>query len=215
MPLAKVQLARSIWLFDVSELNPFGANFEPLYNVIIQRYGFTGLPKPEDAVTGSSKYGSGKFLFGEQIIDVSLEIHSDGLIADTRHSTDASDIFLQDLLTLTGDHFHVKYPPRMAKKRAYRSELIVYADRGMEGLCEKLDRFAKILSSLTSSKQELNAVVFGSESKNSAFTFERKINAPFEENRFYSAALMPSGDHLALLYKFEDLLKSPGRAPSA
>jgi hypothetical protein len=51
---------------------------------------------------------------------------------------------------------------------------------------------------------EVTAINFGGEGKLSLLSFERKLNEPLEDLKFYSAALMETSTHIKLL----DLLGS-------
>ena len=100
----------------------------------------------------------------------------------------------------------------MAKRRAYRSELIVYADRTLAGVCNKFDRFGSNLSEALQSPQELSAIYFGSSSKTAAFTFERRVNEPFEDNKFFSSATTKTDTHLTLLKQLADTISDTPEA---
>ena len=207
MRLAKVQLARSIWLFDTAELNPHGISVESLKNMV-EGFGFKW-PKPEEIASGKAELKNGKFVFDGNTIDVNLDIHADGLVADTRHSTEASDEFLSKFIVAVSRDLGVQYSPQMARKRIYRSEMIVYAeDFKLVRVCEKLDAFARELSASIKSTQELSAVVYGESTKVNNFSFERRINESFELNRFYSSALLPTEEHLRMLERFEAILSA-------
>jgi hypothetical protein len=207
MRLAKIQLARSIWLFDTGEMNPQGVAVFPLLVLkIAERYHFRQFPKPESISLGSSvRFDHGQFVDDGQVYEIGLEIFGDGITADSRHSTGISDLFILDLLKWACLEFGLSYNPSMGKKRVYRSEIVMYADRSLAGLCEKLDRMSAAVNEITGTSTELTAVHFGKDEKLlSLLSFERKINEPMEDLKFYSAAILETHTHIKLL----DLLGS-------
>lgn len=211
MELASINLARSIWLFDTAELNPLGKSVYPdLFTKLIDRYKFRTVPKAEDLISGKDrKFSHGQFAFGELLVEISTELWGDGLIADTRHSTEATDAFLDDALQWIAEELQIRYPASLVKKKAYRSEIVAYFSSGLSGMCAKLDTFTQELSGIWPGpdQQELSAVIFGSEAMNSSFTLERRINTPYAENKFFSAAQTDTARHLALLRKLEELFR--------
>jgi hypothetical protein len=109
MELVKVQLGRAIWLFDTQELNPRGvALFPDIYAAFSKRYQFATIPRAEEIHSGGSLYfKQGKFVYEMTSVDVDFELHSDGLVANSRHSTEASNAFLKDLLDWLGEQLAI------------------------------------------------------------------------------------------------------------
>ncbi|MFN3326497.1 MAG: hypothetical protein ACK5AZ_23620 [Bryobacteraceae bacterium] len=100
MEIASVNLARSIWLFDTSELNPRGINLYPqVFGKVIERYKFQTFPKWDEVVNSKDRrFARGQFVLDEVGIEVALEIWKDGLVGETQHSTAATDAFLDDFV---------------------------------------------------------------------------------------------------------------------
>jgi hypothetical protein len=216
MEIAKIQLARSIWLFDTAELNPHGSNVYPdLYLKIAEHYRFRTYPNITSTapISTSVRLENGQFLTDAgRSFEVSLEIFPDGITADCRHSTVISDLFIADVIKWACHEFGLTLNNRIGKKRAYRSEIIIYAPKSLEGLCEILDNVAKLVSEVTGNPAELSAISFGDTSKVQAFSFERKANEPFDELKFYSAALMETENHFKILQALEQVLHPPKSA---
>jgi len=199
MRLAKIQLARAIWLFDPQEINPRGFSASLLDDKLANRYGF----KRDSA--SRHKFLDGTFVFDGSNFDIGLEVHNDGMVADSRHSTSISDLFIMDVLTWLSQELKGQIP--RIRKRIYKSEAILYASRGLSGVSPALDRLAALVASVAGEPQELSAVVFGSSNSAVTFTFERKVNEPLEDNVFYSSASVPTEQHFQLLDAIEKMIE--------
>jgi hypothetical protein len=208
MRLAKVQLARAIWLFDTAEMNPHGSSIaEPLFTGLKRRYGFRKYPSVADIGGNSIRFEEGSFVLDEKSYDVSLQIYSDGISADTRHSTYTSDQFLLDVAKWAVNDIGLSFTPDFAKKRAYRSELVIYAPRGLCGLSEKLDHLSSQFPFITSGNTpEVTGFSIGMKGASPLFTFERKYGDPLEDLRFTSYAQMETDAHLAVLELMSTIL---------
>src|SRR6266849_755119 len=99
MKLISVLLARSVWLFDISQFNPKGLNPWPAYEWLIEKYGFSAHPKNLLDVSSNEKaqvFKAGSFVNpkGENVL-VSLSLYDNGITAEASASTDDAEDFLQ------------------------------------------------------------------------------------------------------------------------
>lgn len=218
MKLLSVVSARSIWLIDTLDLNPFGKNLE-LIEWMKDHYNFLTYPSSNADVdqNGGLSFSLGSFQIRDDlIINVALSIYTDGLVATTRSSTKDTDIFLESVLSLAAKDFGLVYHPEMIRQRLYVSELNVRPTNPLSNLNPRLQEFANRISSLLESQGttvfELASIGFWPDSslpiRYSNFQFERKLDVPFSENRYFSRAPLHTDDHLKLLEEFEDILFS-------
>jgi hypothetical protein len=214
MELRNIQRARSIWLLDLNDLNPRGKAVGPdLIEWLKDAYQFSKVPKdPNDLdETKALFFGGGQFQVREEIfIGVELRIYNDGLVADTRESTESSDLFLSDVFESAAKEFSLAYKPEMIRKKMYLSELIVSTGKSLAVLNPKLNQFAEKVTKAAGDKLpvELAGVSLWSETNPNLlhFRFERKWGADFSENRYYSRAPLPTAKHLELLNDLEGIL---------
>ena len=221
MKLLSVKQARAIWLINLIDLNPRGRNILALVADIVNKYKFFKYPnptKPEefDLSTGI-KFQSGTFMRETQPdIMVDLTVYNDGLLADTRSSTDDSDAFLHDLLTHLTDEFDFTPYHEIIRYQSYVSELFVQTTKHLNSLNSKLEKFAKLLTSMIKGHShhpiafETVSITFWTDQTITLppgpFRFERIIEIPFAENRYYSAAPLQTNAHLEILDEFENIL---------
>lgn len=210
MDIVKVQLARAIWLFDTQELNPRGLKLYPdIFRAFVDKYQFAVVPKDQEIQAGGSIYFKQGRFFHEPLnvqIEVEFELHSDGLVANSRHSTEASDAFLQDGLSWIGEQLGASYPPSLHKKRIYRDELIVNMNPQLDKAVAKLVRLSEMLSTMTRRPTQVTSITFGSEGNSPTLSVDRRANTPFEEGRYYSTSGLQTSQHIEMLTIFEKLM---------
>lgn len=216
-----VQRARSIWLVHLTDLNPEGLNLVPLFQPLISRYNFQLFPtKPEDLFgkeVTEIKFSGGSFQKDPQHnISVELVIFSWGLVAETKSSTNDSDAFLNDLLNWASTEMKLTPYQEVLRSRAYVSEVWVQTEKRLNSLNPKLDNLAKRITSLITGHThhpiayETSGIFFWTDpvvvNSPGIFRFERVIDVPFSENRYYSAAPLQTDAHAEVLTELESIL---------
>lgn len=216
MKLLAVRMARSIWLVPTYFLNPRGIFARPLFEAMKNRYSFLKAPL-DDAVLQPSegfKFESGAFNGKDgAVIITSMTIFPDGFVVETRSSTDDGDAFLEDALNWSSKEFGFVSPTELPFKKIYASELNVSFQKAPAILNPKLVAFFKDVSSAISDESKGDAEFLGFQlstdyalsDKPAQFKFERELNVPYEENRYYSFAPTTTDAHVKLLEKFEQL----------
>lgn len=224
MKLLSIKQARSIWLAYLLDLNPRGLNLLSLIPPIVAKYKFQMFPnKPDELGFGKEtkeiKFSGGSFQKDPQHnIGVDLTIYNDGLIADTRSSTNDSDAFLDDFLNWISLEFGLAPYQEVLRTKLYVSELWVQTDKSLVALNPKLADFAKRLTSMIVGHEhhpiafEPCGIIFWTDptvaNPPGPFRFERLIDVPFSENRYYSAAPLKTDLHIELLTELEKILSS-------
>jgi hypothetical protein len=210
MRLLSVRVARSIWLIPISHLNPRGRNILPALSSVLERYSFAKPPTPE-SVTGTPLkvvFELGAFTNPDGIpIAVNLTLHDDGLVAETRSSTDDADLFLEDLLSWAAEKYQLLKYTELEVKKIYSSEVLVKFQKPVDVFNEKFSGFADAIKLGPNQEPiELAALIFGSDparGRQMLLRIEREIDTPFGENRYYSYAPIKTSEHLKLLELFE------------
>lgn len=221
MELLSVATARSVWLFDIAELNPRGKSLFPdLFEWLEAEYHFEKAPKSTADLdeTKAFAFSRGTFQVEEEIfVDVELKIYNDGLVANTWSSTRETDVFLESVLKSSAEEFNLAYKPEVIRRKMYLSELNVRSLENLIGISPILGQFANKITELLPGGTRLSfevggLIVSGVQSMTplviSPFRFERKLNTSPDEHKYYSTAPLHTNDHLALLDWFEQNLMS-------
>lgn len=214
MKILAVNSARSIWLFRTIRLNPFGRSLLPLISALAERYQFLKLPSVSSFATQplDLKFEGGTFTGSNGTpLALNLSVLEDGIIAETRASTDESDHFLEEALSWVSTEYGLPNHSDLDIERIYVSELTVRLDMSAnifgQSFSHYTQRLRKGVSNNPGLPMELSALHFGPDpahtKKVAAFKIERLANSPFEKNAYYSAAPVPTSEHLELLEALE------------
>jgi len=218
MQLLNVINARVTWLFEWADLNPRGKSLYPdLIDWLKDNYHFSTVPASATDLddTKGLAFRGGDFQAREEIfVDTELTIYNDGLVANTRSSTRDTEAFLDDVLKTAARDFSLNYEPNMIRNKVVLSELVVRLEHPIKGIAPPgMAGFAEKLTNLSGSATpyEFGGVSFigdfsASSLKLASFMIERRLNAPFKENRFFSKAPFHTDDHLVMLTEFENLI---------
>jgi hypothetical protein len=219
MRLLSVGEAKSIWLFDINELNPAGKQLFPEALIWLgEKYSFQTFPK---TIAGTENSGfhfkQGQFQTEEgHSYPANFSIHGDGLVVETWASTEIGDRFLAEILRLASARYGLEFKFESVAKKLYISELTVQFDDDLSkfneqftGFCEQLDA---IMVRHRLPKYELTGMIFSPDTSDTSykppgFMLERKNNAPFQANKYWSKSPFTTSDHLKALEAYEDLLK--------
>jgi len=216
MELIGVDRSKIVSLFFVS--NPEG---QPIRSemafALTQKYGFAVAPsKIEELQADKVIFGQGSF---QGVSIESLEVYSDGIIATAKSPSDKLDAFLEDLLSWSEATFGMKRIETHKVNTVYESHIIVKADPsilsimdGLNSLRIELQKNLLNTSNITAQVEQFGysfavdqTAVAGL--KPISFRLERKQDASFTSNLFYSSAPLKTEDHLALLKKAETIGK--------
>lgn len=227
MKVLNVMSAKSIWLFDINDLNPRGKDIgTELLDFLKDNYHFEKVPTSLEAVdekTNGLKFERGRFQIKEEIyISVDLEIFKDGIVGNTRSSTKDTDEFLSDVLQFSAKEFSLPYSPDLVTAKMHVSELNVRMDAVLFDLNPNLVNFANTINSLCGvavppyevSGLVINTDIAISRLKPAQFVIERKVGVPFDEKRYYSRAPVHTDEHERLLGGLEHILSQSNPTPA-
>jgi hypothetical protein len=142
---------------------------------------------------------------------VSLNIHDDGLVVQTRSSTMDAERFLRDMFSWLAKDYQLPAASDLSVRKLYMSEVIVQFERTPIVFSDKFMRFARRLETGLGENQpkamKLTTLNFGTdpaEQNPVGLRIERAAGTSFQENHFYSSAPIHTDEHLDLLASFEE-----------
>jgi len=214
MQLSAVILARALFFVESLELNPRGKIFYPdIVSALVEKCGFHKFPQKLeefDEVKGI-EFESGKW---DDVVIETLKIYNTGLQVDTRVSTSESERILQEALKWATKEFGVVYSPQMLSRKAYVSDLIFRTDvpilTSYSPIAKLSERAHASLGEISSDKTPWQPIILTLQSEgfprkpiHAPFTIQRRAEAAFSENKYYSEAPLPTDVHIRLLEQFE------------
>lgn len=210
MIVTSVAAARAIWLLDTQDLNPSGRYlFDQLIPWLAERYQFATAPAhARDQVENAWEFLDGKFTNKANTpITVVLKVFNDGLVSETRSSTDDSEAFLTDVLTAAVRELGLTFTASMVHRRMYVSELNLACDKSLSGIHPDMRGFSDMLSEAMGTRCEPTSIGFGGDPPSQpTFRFERRVGVPFFQNHYWSLASVSTNTHIALLERLERVL---------
>lgn len=217
MKLQSICNARSIWWGHLNDINPRGINLFPIVApLLVSTYKFIQFPSIQDVAnpTDGLKFQTGEFANnGEHPARISFTIYDECLIANSSSSTDHADAFLRDVLKRLDEIFNLSNSEQVINRKNYLNELYVYTNKSLDLLSPQLKIISEYLSNnvVQDVRFELGGISFFPDQINKnnppVFRFERAVNVPFSENRYYSIAPLQTSKHLELLENLEAIMK--------
>ena len=220
MQLSAVLLARVVAFIETFDLTPRGGVYYPdLVEALVRRYGFQKFPQriEEFDETKGVEFLTGRD--GDKVIE-RFVIWNTLLLLETRSSTDDSKDILERALSWGEKEFRLAYRPGMVKRWAYVSNITFETDFPLlasvsgplrklslgttnalaEAIGERLDYEPTVIT-LTHDQLARKYGLAG-------LTIQRRVDAPFSDNKYFSEAPLPTQTHIHLLEAFEADVRS-------
>lgn len=218
MEVIAIRTARVIVHLPTEEINPFGkAVYPDLTRALVERYGFMAFPQTLGDYDEEKGIVFGMGRWKDISID-RLSLFGNGIAVDTRSSTKDSEEIINEGLLWMVERFGLTFKPEMMNRKGYLSELVVHCDKPLNALNPRLAAFANTLTDQLHKVAyqslplvfETTGIALGFDSLNTKFTFspfryERLVDVPLSENKFYAGAPLPTNTHIELLELFEGL----------
>lgn len=215
MKILSINSAKSIALVSANFLNPRGLSLKLMSAALKEKYKFAVSPleKPINDKDGAQFLNGDFVLPNGPTIAVSMTIHTDGIVVETRSSTENGDLFIEDALNLVHQEFGVPSIDDLPIKKMYASEMVVQFEKMPVFYNEKVISLLGSISDLIGEEKTGPYDFFGlsfatdpaKSERPKAFRFEREINIAFSERRFYTFAQAQTQAHLKVLQLLEGL----------
>jgi hypothetical protein len=186
---------------------------------LVERYGFLTFPKTIQDYRSSTGAAFGAGRMGEIIIE-NFTLYAQGVVIDTRSSTDDCDRVFIDAAKWIAGMTGIEFSEERITRRFYVSQVSFSSDLKLESLNPKLkaisERLTEIVSKSASRQIEFETTGISFQvdhSKNTSLFWqpmriERLEGSSFQENKYFSAAPTSTDEHIHLLEEFEKALIS-------
>lgn len=220
MNIVSVDVARTTWLFPLTELNSTGRAMTQALIDLKERYKFKKAPTHSLDFDPEAKgliFDQGEFLNRDGVsVLAKLSLFSDGAVSDTWSSTRDSEDLLKDAMQWIKTEHGFSLPMDRSVQTLYLSTLIVETDKFQLPGKAKFEALAEMMSSrLAETGRPNRGYIVGGFNLFSAewdqpgapvqYRFEVKAKSHPGENRYYASAPLPTDVHLALLEEQERL----------
>jgi hypothetical protein len=217
MKVIGLESGRLTLLVDVLELSPVkGGSMNSFAEFVCSTYGFVMSTPPDQQETSPWRFQNGEFETNKRI--KLFEIYPSGIVIQS-NDTDGCDEFLENLFDLGGKILDLRRPSGFAQK-IYMSNIVVEFEERTVQWVQKLQPLQKFLNDRLKklygidSPAVLHRLAFKPDPNSlrpiianslSDFALERRIYVPFDTERYYSVAPIPTREHIQLLELLESI----------
>ena len=208
-------------MIQVHQWDPFGRalKLEALER-FRGRYTFTKFPTRLEDIDPAKGIELNEGKFGEIRID-RITVFQNGIIIDTRSSTEDSEKVLDDIIALANEAFGAVIHP---VRKGFTSQFIFQSNMRMLALHPIVPKIAETLTSHASADFkhpftfEPSALLFNvdlSQAKTApaVFSIERRAEIPFAENTYFSNAPLRTAEHIEVIKQFETAMLNTDSQP--
>lgn len=223
MRIIAYETSRLTMLFPYEEVVPLGGvNDREIVEQVTSRYKFLKSPSllTEETTKNGFKFEAGQITVNgavERITDFS--IFRDGIVINSTR-TDNSEALLDDVMNYMKDEFSYRdfiTPP----KRYFQSQIVVEFDKSPEKLIAPLAQISSVISEPLNEiygqdiPMKFGRLDFAADKLKLSlrapaiihnFIIERRLNVPFENERYFCSAPLRTTTHISVLEKIEALL---------
>jgi hypothetical protein len=214
LQLSAIILARVLGYIEPIDLSPRGKIYFPeVVPELVKRYSFQKFPKTLEDFDESKgvEFLEGKA--GNKVIQ-KFVIWNTLLVVETRSNTAESKQILEEILAWGAEKFGLNYKPGMIKRFAYVSTLTFHSDAPILGASPALNKLATTTSEAVSEiwqepvRYDPMIITLGHDPLArkygiANFTIQRRAEARFSENKYFSEAPLPTDVHLKFLEQYE------------
>jgi hypothetical protein len=222
MKISAITGARIIALFELNDLYPYGAvSLARITPQIIAKLGFSVFPTSIESFDESKGVTFQDGMWDGLPIE-KLTIYNDGIVLDANQDTATSLKILKEALRWAADEFGLSVSERMFNRIRFVSSFAFYSDVPLllssSPLANMAQRMSEELMPILGKQRHYEPVRIDIEfdrsedkANTTGLTIQRRANSPFEENKYYTQAPLPTDVHIALIERFEaDVLASRG-----
>ena len=217
MNVSAILLARVLGFFEIAALNPRNGLFFPdVTKELVQTFNFQTFPRTleEWRDPNGSQFSSGKL--GTVVID-KFVLFNNGIQVDTSTNTTESKRILLAILEWGKEKFGLSYSSGSIVRWGYVSNLVFASDVAILSTPPLENLSIRVSDALTDEGiglgvrpliyqpifQAVGHDPLATKYGRAPFTIQRRLDVPFDDNKYFSEAPLPTDVHIELLRKFE------------
>ncbi len=207
-------LARALAYVETTELNPKGSVFFPeLIKRIVERFEFQKYPQSYEQTNEDKgvEFFEGRW----NGVNVNkLAIFTGALVVDTSASTAESERIIEEALVWATTDLGLDYKPGMIQRKQYISDIVFYSDIKLLAVHSAFVNLQKAITDAGEKylwqRREYDLTHFGLDFDktltpliSAPFSIQRRGNALFTTNKYFSEAPFPTDVHIKLIEQLE------------
>jgi len=223
MRVIAFETCRVTALFPFEEVTPLGGVSDlDVVEKIKSRYHFVKGPEltSEEIAKNGYKFETGKFSFESSSVRITdFAVYRDGIVINAA-KTDVAEAFLDDVTAYMQKEFSFREFSTQPR-RYFQSHIIVEFDQPLPKLITAFEGLSSAISEPLAEIYETKIPIsFGrvdftadktklsvrSPATVHPFVIERRVNVPFEKERYFCSAPLRTNTHLAVLERIETTL---------
>lgn len=216
MELISINLARAVALLEVESLDPRGRKTAPEnIKILAEKFGFAKVPETfaELDFQKGVEFFAGHF---DSIAIQRLGMFANGIVVDTRSSTEDSAAVLADILEFAKKELGASM--KMARHH-FISQLVFRSDLDISLLVNPILKpiLARVSQAASAGMNypfvyAPTSILMGVDMSQAKlapnqFSIERRAETPFSENLYFSASPLQTSEHIRALEEIERALK--------
>jgi hypothetical protein len=214
MKFSAIELSRILAFVDLNDLTPYGSiSLAKIAPRLVEKLEFSSFPKTLEQFDESKG-----IVFEEGIWDgipvQKMTIYNNGIMMDTRKGTDASLEVLKGVFDWAVIEFGLVVPEFALQNIRFLNSFTFFSDkigylggtpvgRLAESLSQRIAEITGRSRSYETIRIDIDFDRLEQQVPIAPLTIQRRIASPFEQNKFYSEAPLPTDVHIALIEQLE------------
>jgi hypothetical protein len=211
--------AQAWWIALADEVRPReGLDLSILLSAVKNTFNFTAIPTGPKQQGGGLEFDNGALHEGSTSIVIrNIALYNDGVSVSVPSNTDNAEIVLQKLLALLYSRGFRR--PTTPPLHYYLSHIIADFEHSLDGLIptallQKIEKAIGVqgraqFSGISINYDKTKLPVRLGPLNPTVFNIQRRIDVPYEQNRYFCQANMTTANHTELLTEFEKLVAKP------
>jgi hypothetical protein len=222
MKFSAIELSRVLAFVELNDLTPYGSiSLAKIAPRLVEKLEFSSFPKTIEQFDESKGIVFEDGLWNGIPIQ-KMTIYNNGIMMDTRKGTDVSLRVVKEIFDWAVIEFGLVVPEYGLQKTRFLNRFTFFSEvlaalggHPVKRLSESLSQHVAEITGRTHRYETIRIDIDFDRMEQQVpiapLTIQRRITSPFEQNKFYTEAPLPTDAHIALIEQLEaDILASKG-----